>query len=66
MLDIIEYATIKMPLEVVFVDSGFHLLTGAYTGAILAYFYKKFYLKLNRGIRDILAKGLYYLNGYTF
>jgi len=40
---IIEYATFNMPLEVVAVDSSFHLLEGAYTALILAYFYKKYF-----------------------
>lgn len=39
---IIEYATFNMPLEVVFVDSGFHIIEGAYTTLILALFYSKF------------------------
>jgi len=42
---IIEYATFKMPIEVVFVDSGFHIIEGAYTALILAFFYSKFNLK---------------------
>lgn len=42
---IIEYATFNMPIEVVFVDSGFHVLEGIYTALILAFFYQKFVLK---------------------
>jgi len=44
---IIEYATFNMPIEVVFVDSGFHILEGAYTAIILAFFYSKYNLKIN-------------------
>lgn len=39
---IIEFATFKMPIEVVFVDSSFHMLEGVYTALILAFFYNKF------------------------
>ncbi|MDH4091029.1 MAG: hypothetical protein OEV74_02505 [Cyclobacteriaceae bacterium] len=39
---IIEYATFNMPIEVVFVDSGFHVVEGIYTAVILAFFYSKF------------------------
>jgi hypothetical protein len=42
---IIEYATFNMPIEVVFVDSSFHILEGAYTALILAFFYTKYSLK---------------------
>lgn len=41
---LIEYATFNMPLEVVFVDSSFHIIEGMYTALTLAFFYKKFYL----------------------
>lgn len=41
---LIEYATFKMPLQVVFVDSGFHIVEGIYTALILAFFYKKYYV----------------------
>lgn len=39
---IIEYATFNMPLEVVFVDSGFHVVEGMYTAMILAFFHDKY------------------------
>ena len=39
---IIEYATFNIPLEVFFVDSGFHVLEGMYTAVILAFFLHKF------------------------
>ena len=39
---IIEYATFKMPIEVVFVDSAFHTIEGIYCAMILAFFYSKF------------------------
>lgn len=42
---IIEFATFKMPLEVVFVDSSFHVLEGIYTALILAFFYRKFIIR---------------------
>lgn len=39
---LIEYATFNLPIEVVFVDSGFHIIEGIYTAVILAFFYSKF------------------------
>jgi hypothetical protein len=42
---IIEYATFKMPLEVVFVDSSYHTIEGIFAALILAFFYSKFYEK---------------------
>lgn len=47
---IIEYATFKMPIEVVFVDSTFHVIEGAYTAMILAFFYNKFIIQKNETI----------------
>ncbi len=40
---LIEYATFQMPLEVVFVDSSFHILEGGYTALLVAFFYSTFH-----------------------
>ena len=42
---IIEYATFNMPLEVVFVDSTYHVLEGALAAFILSIFYRKYFPK---------------------
>ena len=42
---IIEVATFKMPINVFWVDSGYHTAEGILTALILSAFYKKFCLK---------------------
>jgi hypothetical protein len=41
----IEVATFKMPAIVFWYDSSYHTFEGVITALILAFFYKKFYLK---------------------
>ncbi len=41
----IEVATFKMPAMVFWVDSGYHTIEGVLTALILAFFYKRFFLK---------------------
>ena len=40
----IEVATFKMPIEVFWVDSGYHTIEGAITAILLSFFYRRFVL----------------------
>jgi hypothetical protein len=45
---LIEYATFNLPIEVVFVDSSYHIFEGICSALILAFFYSKYYkIQLN-------------------